>query len=119
MPALTVTVPPGRIPSDDNEVPVESRAVPIAVAGEAGVLAALDPDEVEDPVEPLVEDVELPEGFNTCSTSAEIWLLVRFKAVWLAMLAKPFAKLVSAWPMTLIRAASADVAASSFWTWLQ
>jgi hypothetical protein len=75
------------------------------VAGEPAVLEELDEDAavlLDD------DDVELPDGLSNCSTSAEILLLTRFKAVWLAMLARPFAKLVSAWPITLISASSAE-----------
>jgi hypothetical protein len=87
--ALTVIVPPGRIPRLDSGVPVVNRAVPIAVAGAPDELEALEePEEleeledVEDPLDPLDDDdVELPEGFNTCCTSDEISLLTRFRAV--------------------------------------
>lgn len=125
-PALTVIVPPGRIPTLDSAVPVVNRAVPIAVAGAPDELEALEePEElelvdVEDPLDPLDDDdVELPEGFSTCCTSDEISLLTRFKAVWLAMLAMPFAKFVSAWPMTLMSASSAEDAWLSACAWLQ
>ncbi len=101
-------VPPGRMPSVDSEVPVVTRAVLVPVAGEAAE-AALELEGVEDPLDPPDDDEpELPDGFNTCSTSDVISLLTRFNAVLLAMLAKPFAKFVSAWPMTLISALSAE-----------
>lgn len=110
LPALTVIVPPGRIPRLDSEVPVVNSAAPIPVAGEPDVLDELELD--DGAVEELLDDddVELLEGSSTCCTSAEIWLLTRFKAVSLAMLAKPFARLVSAWPITLMSASSADCA---------
>jgi hypothetical protein len=111
-----VIVPPGRIPSVESEVDVVTGVVPVPVAGAAGVLER----ELEDVADALDDDEPaLPDGFNTCSTRDVISLLTRFKAVELAMPAKPFAKFVSAWPMTLMRASLADVAASSFRAWLQ
>ena len=112
MPALIVIVPPGRLPRLDSEVSVVSRAVLIAVAGAPGVLEVLAEPEPEDDEELLDDDdVELPDGFNTCSTNDEISVLTRCKAAWLAMLAKPFPKLVSAWAIPLINAAFAEVTA--------
>lgn len=113
VPVPTVIVPPGRTPSVDSAVDVVTGAVPVPVAGAAAELELVLED-VDDPLDPLDEDeAELPDGFKTCSTRDVIWLLTRFKAVELAMLAKPFAKFVSAWPMTLISASLADVAAAS------
>ncbi len=109
-PVPTVIVPPGRMPSVDSEVLVVTRAVPIAVAGEPEELE-VELEVVEDPLDPLDDDeVELPDGFNACSTNDVISLLTRFNAVLLAMLAKPFAKFVSAWPITLISASAAEEA---------
>jgi hypothetical protein len=107
-PVPTVIVPPGSMPSVDSEVLVVTRAVPIAVAGEPEELE-VELEVVEDPLDPLDDDeVELPDGFNACSTSDVISLLTRFNAVLLAMLARPLAKFVSAWPITLISASAAE-----------
>ncbi len=77
-PVPTVIVPFGRMPSVDSEVLVVTGVVPIAVAGEG----ELELEGVENPLEPLDDDeVELPDGFNACSTSDVISLLTRFKAV--------------------------------------
>ncbi len=102
-------VPPGKIPSVDSDVLVVSGAVPVPVAGEPEVPDAPVPEELELVEAPLDdEEAEPPdEPSNTCCTSAVIWLLTRFKAVALAMLARPFARLVSAVPITLMSAVSA------------
>lgn len=71
----------------------------------------------EELLEGLAEDEAvalLPElDWSALCTAAESSVLTRFKAVWLAMLERPLDKLVTASPMTLISAESADVA----WAW--
>jgi len=107
MPALTLMVPFGSIPSVDSDVLAVIRAVPIPVAG---VATGAETDELElgdGVVELLDEDVELPEGSSRLCIAAESWVLTRVSASPLAMLARPFAKLVSAWPITLMSEASA------------
>jgi hypothetical protein len=107
-PVPTVIVPPGRMPSVDSEVLIVTGVVPTPVAG-AGEELEVELEDVEDPLDLLDDDdVELPDGFNACSTRDVISLLTRFKAVELAMPARPFAKFVSAWPMTSISESSAD-----------
>ena len=87
--ALTVIVPPGRMPRLDREVPSVSRVVPVKVAGrgaaaaELAELDELEALEVEDDEDAAVpdDDVELPDAdCRTCCTMAEIWLLVRVRA---------------------------------------
>jgi hypothetical protein len=82
----------------------------VPVAGLPEEELELDGDEEEvELVEPLDDDdVELLDGSSTLCIAAVSWELTRFKAVPLAMLARPFAKLVSACPITLISEASAD-----------
>lgn len=127
-PVPTVIVPPGRIPSVASEVLVVSGTVPVPVAGEPEPVAvpageAVEPEldvELDDvPLDPA-GDEELPdEDCNTCWTIAEIWLLTRLRAVWLAMLDRPLDRLVSAEAMTLISAASAEEAWLCAWAWVQ
>ncbi len=74
----------------------------------------------EEPLEPVVEDepVELlddeelellPElDLRALCTAADSAELTRFRASWLAMLDRPWDKVVMASPITLINAASAD-----------
>ena len=90
-----------------------SGAVPVPVAGAAEELEEEPLElELEDPVELLDDDdVELPD--STLCTRAVISLSTRFKAVWLAMLARPFAWVTSACPIVLMSELSADSA------WLQ
>jgi hypothetical protein len=67
-PALTVIVPPGRMPRLDSDEPVVSSTVPFPVAGEPEELEVLEepgPGDEEDPAEPFDDgDVELPD--STC-----------------------------------------------------
>jgi hypothetical protein len=108
-PALTVIVALAGIPRVCSTVPVVSGAVPVPVAG--AVKEELEVEEDEEVDELLDDDaVELPDGSNTLCIAAVSWELTRFKAAPLAMLARPFAKLVSAWPITLISELSADEA---------
>jgi len=93
---------------------VESGTVPIPVAGE-GLEELEEPEEPEEPeleededaLAPLDDDddVELPElpEIALCS-AAESAVSTRSKAVWLAMLARPVAKLVIAEPISVISA---------------
>ena len=99
-------VPPARIPRLDSVVPVVSGVVPVPLAGAADVLAEepLDPEELDDDAVDEDDDEvsDVPPDFSTFSIAADNSLLVRFRAVWLAMLAKPLPKLVSAELMALI-----------------
>lgn len=120
VPSLTVTVPLAGIPSVNSDVLAVSGTVPVplAAAGEELEFAApeeLAEDEEEEPVEPLDDDDdEAPD--SDCSalwTAADSALLTRFKAVWLAMLDRPFDKVVMAAPIDEISASSAD----DTWLW--
>jgi hypothetical protein len=122
-PALTVIAPFLRIPRLDSVVLVVTGAVPVPLAGEPEELddpeaaegleeLELEVVEADDPLDVLGDDdVEPPDvACSALCTAADSSELTRFKAVPLAMLARPFAKLVSAWPITLISESSADAA---------
>lgn len=113
-PAPTVIVPPGRIPSVARDVAVVSTTVPVPVAGAAVELLVADELEPEAAlVDPLdEEELELPDACSCCCTSAVIWLSTRFKALELAMLARPLPKFVSAELMALITESVAVVVLS-------
>jgi hypothetical protein len=97
-PALTVIVPPGRMPRLDSEVLAVSGAVPVPVAG-APVVEELDEELEDDPVE-LVGDDDEPLSISCiAATSCE---LTRLSASPLAMLALPLDSVVIASPMALI-----------------
>ncbi len=117
-----LNVPPGRIPSVDSGVVVVSGTVPVPVAG-VGDEAALDDVPEDDVVEPVADElvvVELPEVPCSTACMADVNCdFVRVNASPLAMLARPFPRLVSAEAMTLISEASADWAADSFCALLQ
>jgi hypothetical protein len=107
-PALTVIVAFAGIPRVTSAVLVVSGTVPVPVAGVGEAELEFELDEEAELVVPLDDDdVELLDGFRTLCISAVRSVLTRFKAVPFAMLARPFAKLVSAWPITLISEASA------------
>ncbi len=108
VPSLIVIVPFLTIPSVSSDVPVASGVVPVPVAGAA--------EEAEEP-EPAAPELELAEGdeplesleddeplvppevpLSALCTAAESSVLTRFRAVWLAMLAKPVERLVMAAP---------------------
>jgi hypothetical protein len=124
-PALTWISSLARIPRLDSDVPVVSRAVPMAVAGVGAELEdvaepdALEAADAEDAVEVPVDDVELPEGCSRLSTSEISWELTRFKAVLLAILDRPFDRFVIALPITLINESSADTVWFWAFAWLQ
>lgn len=106
-------MPPGRIPSVDNDVVVVTGTVPTAVAGmgffdDAVVLDVPEPAEDEDPLDVPDDEVESPEDCSTCCTRAEIWLLTRFSAVELAILDRPLDSLTTAEAITLISALLAE-----------
>jgi len=106
VPSLTVIVPFWGIPRVNSEVFVASGTVPVPVAGEG--LEELEEPELEaDALEALAaaDDVELPElpEIALCS-AAESAVLTRFKAVWLARLARPWASLDMALPISVINA---------------
>jgi hypothetical protein len=116
--ALTVIVPPGRIPRLESEVFAVSRVVLVRVDGKGATfdeLEALDALEVveledeefeDDEVDP-VDDAELPDvDCKTCCTMLEISLLVRVNAAWLAILARPLDKVAWALAMTLLSSVS-------------
>lgn len=107
-------VPLRRIPRVDNKVLVVSRAVPIPTAGapcveleDAEELEELDFAEDEDALE-LLDGVEPPDVDSSAFCIAAVsWVLVRFNASPLAMVALPRDKLVIAVAITLISAAPA------------
>lgn len=82
VPSLMLNVPPGRMPSVDNAVLVDSGTVPTPVAGDGDELEALevfaDVGLLAAPLDD--EDVE-DEPFSALCTSAEISLLTRLRAV--------------------------------------
>ncbi len=101
-------VPPGKIPRLDSVELDVSGTVPVPVAG-VGVAAAEFEAEVVEALDEDVDDVEvLVEPLRTLCTAADSSELTRFKAVSLAILAKPFPRFVSAWAITLISEASAE-----------
>jgi len=70
--------------------------------------------------DPLEEELDEPDaGCRACSTIAVIWLLTRFKAVALAMLAKPLPRFVSAELMALMTELVAAVLLSFSWACCQ
>lgn len=94
LPALTVMMPPARTPSVDRDVLSVTGAVPVAAAAVGPELLGL-----EDAVGVLAGEGEVsdvPPDFSTFCIAADNWVLTRFRAVWLAMLAKPLPKLASA-----------------------
>lgn len=110
VPSLTVTEPFAGIPRVNSEVLGVSGTVPVPTAGEPDVLEELeefetaeeleeledvDPEDDEDAVEALDDELPCTDCSALC-TAAVSWLLTRFKAVWLAMLASPLDRLVSA-----------------------
>jgi hypothetical protein len=118
VPALMVIEPPAGIPSVSSEVLVLTDALLVPVAGELEALDELaDPaglemeDEEDDPVEALDDgNAVSPKDCRALCTAAESWELTRFKAVLLAMLARPFDKLLSAEAITLMSESCAEVA---------
>ena len=75
--------------------------VPVPVAGDGGVtrggVAALATLEFDEELVELDDDDELvDEGLSALCTAAVSAVLTRFKAVWLAMLARPVASVVDA-----------------------
>ena len=103
-PAPTVIVPPDRTPRSDSGVLSESDAVPVAVAGTGD-----DPEEDDDEVPELLDEEEPVLPFRSFSMPAVSWELVRFSAVWLAMLARPLPSLVSAADIALMTKSVADI----------
>ena len=117
-PAPMLIEPPAGIPSVSSEVLVVSDALPVPVAGELVALEELeDPVELEpdddedDPVEALDDGKAVsPKDCRALCTAAESWELTRFKAVSLAMLERPFDRLLSAELITSISESCAEVA---------
>jgi hypothetical protein len=120
LPVVTVIAPPFGMPRVKREVPDESGAVPVPVAG-VGEVGAVEVDELEldepelDAVERLeleepelddpVDEVESPVAdCKADCTAAESCVLTRLNAVWFAMLARPVDKFVIAELITLITA---------------
>jgi hypothetical protein len=117
VPALMVIEPPAGIPSVSSEVLVLTDALLVPVAGELGALdeladpAGLEMEDEDDPVEALDDgNAVSPKDCRALCTAAESWELTRFKAVSLAMLARPFDKLLSAEAITLMSESCAEVA---------
>src|SRR5580704_11003349 len=106
--------------SVDSEVLMVSGTVPVPVAGAPDVLAEEPLDSDDDALDEEDDEVsDVPPDFSTFSIAADNWVLVRFSAVWLAMLAKPLPKLVSAELMALITELVAAVELSFSWALLQ
>ncbi len=116
VPSLTLMVPVVGIPRVNSEVLVVSGIAPVPVAGEPKKWEEvkkpdgleepeeleLEEDDDEDALEPLDDD-ELPdEDCSALCTAVDSSVLTRFNAVWLAMLARPLAKLVMAEPIVVI-----------------
>lgn len=107
---------PARMPRLDSEAPVVRLAVPVPVAGvgaeledepeDVAALELLEPAEADDAAA-LPVDVELPDGCSALCTAATSWELTRLSAVPLAMLERPFDRVVSALAMALISVFSA------------
>jgi len=112
------------MPRLESIVSVVSATVPVPVAGLgeeepelAEALRALELLDADDWVAALGDDVELPDGgpkeelpeedCNRLCTSDTNWELTRCKAVPLAILDRPFDRVTSALPITLISAVSA------------
>jgi hypothetical protein len=103
VPSLTVIVPLARIPSVKSDVLVLSGTVPVPLAGV--VIVGDELELVDEPVlldedvllveEPVLLEPPLSE-FNASCTAEVSWELVRLRAVWLAMLARPADKVVEA-----------------------
>jgi hypothetical protein len=96
VPSPTVIVPFAMTPSVNSEVLAVSGAVPVPTAGAATVAAGLDAeDEEEDDEDELLDDevlvlLEPPlRDARALCTAAVSWVFTRFKAAWLARLAKP------------------------------
>ncbi len=111
VPSLTVIVPFAMMPSVNSEVLAVSGTVPVPIAGAARVGAVLDvPDELElgeeedddadevlddEVVSPVLLEPPLMEASALC-TAAVSWVFTRFRAVWLARLAKPLDSVLEA-----------------------
>lgn len=113
-PAPIVIVPPARIPRSDRGVLIESAAVPVPVAGDGD---ELEEDEEDAPEE--LDDDEPVLPFKMSWIAADNWEWTRLRAVWLAMLARPLPKLVSAEPMALITESVAEMELSFAWACCQ
>jgi len=108
VPSLTVKLPRVKNPRPSNEVPDVNGTVPVPVAGAATVTVGVEEADVEgdavDEAEALDDDELGDEGLSAPCTAAVSAVLTRFKAVWLAMLARPVASVVDApniWLMTV------------------
>ena len=114
VPALTVIVPPARMPSVDSGVFADRTTVPVPLAGDPEVE---EPEEAEplpelDDDEPVLPDRMLWIAALSCEST-------RFNAVPLAMLAKPLPKLVSAVLMASMTESVASMESVCDWLWLQ
>jgi hypothetical protein len=134
VPSLTVIVPFAMIPSVNNEVLAVSGTVPVptagvarvAVAGELDVPEELelvdeeeeDEDEVLDDELPVLLEPPLMDARALC-TAAVSWVFTRFKAAWLARLAKPLDKVLDAPNIESISELVCAVDDAPLETWLQ
>ena len=119
-PAPTIIEPPAGMPRVDSEVLVVTGAVPVPIAGDveepdvSDELEAPDehePGDDEDVVAALDDDNDVsPRDCSALCTAAESWELTRVKAVSLAMLDRPFDRLLSAEVITLMSESCAEVA---------
>lgn len=108
VPSPTVNMPLAMIPSVNNEVLAVSGTAPVPTAGAATVAAELEVEDEEDGEEDdddedellddevgVVLEPPLMEARALC-TAAVSWVFTRFRAVWLARLAKPLDNVVDA-----------------------
>jgi hypothetical protein len=134
VPSLTVIVPFAMMPSVNSEVLAVSGTVPVPIAGAARVGAALDvPDEFElgeeeeddadevlddEVVSPVLLEPPLMDASALC-TAAVSWVFTRFRAVWLARLAKPLDSVLDAPNIALMVESACAVDDASLDAWLQ
>jgi len=137
VPSVTVTVPLAMMPSVASEVLAVSGAVPVPTAGAAAVALELDvveelelgddeeeddvpeDDELLDELVPLVPLDPPPMDARALCTAAVSWVLMRLRAVWLAMLDKPLDNVLDAPNIKLMTALFCAVDAALLAAWFQ
>jgi hypothetical protein len=100
-------VPPGNIPRLDKVVVVDTGTVPVPLAG-CTFVEAVDVDDDDEVLDDDELEVLVPPS-NTCWMRAVNCELVRVRALWLAILARPLAWLVSALDIALISESDAEM----------
>jgi hypothetical protein len=123
VPSPTVNVPFAMIPSVNSEVLAVSGTVPVPTAGAAKVAAELELEDEEGDDDELLDDevlvlLEPPlMEVSAFCTAAVSWVFTRFKAVWLAKLAKPLDNVVEAPNIALMTESvcAADWLAEEVW----